>query len=680
MLVSQGQDASTFDPGRLEFDQTYYWRVDEVNGAPDFSVFKGNVWRFTAEPIALAITGITATAGSFGASVAENTINGSGLTGDLHGTTAPDMWISAGLPASIEWTFDQAYKLHEMWVWNSNQTIEPFIGFGAKDIVIEHSVDGENWTVLEGVGPLAQATGADGYAHSNTIGFGGAVAQYVRMTVNSVQGFAPQASLSEVRFFFIPTLASRPSPVSGATDVAPDLLLSWGRNGREAGQHKIYVGSDPSDLPLAGSVNESSFDTLALDLQLGQTYAWRVDEVNEAEDPSTWTGDTWSFTTVGTIIIDDMESYKDEEFFEIWATWVDGFDDPANNGSLVGNGVTGSPETDIVHGGGKSLPLHYGNGAALSSEATQTFASAQDWSKHGIRSLSLSFHGSGDNPSGKLYVKINNTRVDYQGLSDALQRAQWMVFNIDLVAEVADLTNITSLTVGIEGGGATGVIYVDDIRLDSSAPQMIQPVSPDDNDPTLVAHYEFEGNATDTKGNYHGTAEGEPTYAPGKTGQAMVFDGIDDHVVNTFDQEVVWPAYSVSMWVKTDAFSQTVNNSPFNNNSSSSDFQFDVDGTDPGNYRYVGSATVVLGSVVDEWVQLAASCDGTSTSVYFNGLIIETVNVADNRFGQIAVGFNRVGNRHFQGMIDEVRVYNRALSSSEIAGLGGITDAVPVPF
>ncbi|MCH7920027.1 MAG: discoidin domain-containing protein, partial [Planctomycetes bacterium] len=220
VLVGPAQVATSYDPGRLAFGQTYYWRVDEVNGAPDNTLFRGDIWSFTTEPLSIPIINIAATASSsFGASVAENTINGSGLVDDLHGTSAIDMWISTGIPATIEYAFDRAYKLHEMWVWNSNQTIEPFIGFGAKDVVIEHSLDGENWSVLEGVGPLAQASGMADYAHNTTIEFGAAVARYVRMTVNSVQGFAPQASLSEVRFFSIPTFATRPTPDSGATHV-----------------------------------------------------------------------------------------------------------------------------------------------------------------------------------------------------------------------------------------------------------------------------------------------------------------------------------------------------------------------------------------------------------------------------------------------------------------------------
>ncbi|MCH7920723.1 MAG: hypothetical protein IIC50_22445, partial [Planctomycetes bacterium] len=169
--VYQGrQDASSYAGERLDFGQTYYWRVDEVNAAPDFTVFKGAVWSFTAEPLSIPITSITATASSsFSDSRPEKTIDGSGLADDLHGIDAADMWISGAIPATIEYAFDRAYKLHELWIWNSNQLIETFVGFGAKDVVVEYTVDGENWTVLEGVGPLAQAPGLPGYAHNSTI-------------------------------------------------------------------------------------------------------------------------------------------------------------------------------------------------------------------------------------------------------------------------------------------------------------------------------------------------------------------------------------------------------------------------------------------------------------------------------------------------------------------------------
>ena len=463
VLISQGQMENASDPGRLPFGETYYWRVDEVNGAPDFTVFKGDVWSFTVEPFSVPITQITATtSSSFGASVAENTINGSGLVDDLHDTSAAEMWISAGIPATIEYAFDRAYKLHELWIWNSNQLIESFVGFGAKDVVIEHSLDGENWTVLDGVGPLAQGPGAAGYAHNNTIDFGGAVAQHVRVIVNSVQGIAPQASISEVRFYYVPTFVRRPNPAPGATNVAPDSPLSWGRNGREADRHEVLIGSDPENLSSAGTVNENSLDTLALDLQLSQTYHWRVDEINDVMDPSTWQGAVWSFTTADIISIDDMESYEDKEFLEIWASWVDGFDDQAN-GSVVG-GVSGTPETGIVHGGSQSLPMTYDNSAAAQSEATRTFDAPMDWTGHGVQGLVLHFQGSSDNTGGQLYVKINDTRVDYDGDASNLMRSEWSEWTIALADLAGDLSRVNSLTIGVDGGGA-GVVYVDDIFL-----------------------------------------------------------------------------------------------------------------------------------------------------------------------------------------------------------------------
>ena len=50
VLVGAAQDANTLDMGPLDFGQTYYWRVDEVNAPPDSTVFKGEVWSFTVEP------------------------------------------------------------------------------------------------------------------------------------------------------------------------------------------------------------------------------------------------------------------------------------------------------------------------------------------------------------------------------------------------------------------------------------------------------------------------------------------------------------------------------------------------------------------------------------------------------------------------------------------------------
>ena len=679
--VSAGQTDTSFDPGRLDFGQTYYWRIDEVNASPDKTVFKGRVWSFTVEPIAYPVTGITAAASStFGVSGPEKTIDGSGLVDDLHGVDAADMWISAGVPATIEYAFDRAYKLHELWIWNSNQLIEAFVGFGAKDVVIEHSLDGENWTVLDGVGPLAQASGLGGYAANNTIDFGGAVAQHVRLTVNSVQGIAPQASLSEVRFYYIPTLATRPSPASGTTDVSPDVPLAWGRDGREAGSHDVYVGTDSNNLSLAGSISASSFDTLAVDLQLGQTYFWRVDEVNEAMDPSTWTGDIWSFRTVDAIAVDDMESYKDEEFFEIWATWVDGFDDPSN-GSLVG-GITGTPETEIVNGGSQSLPLTFGEGGAAVSETTRTFDAPMDWTRHGIKSLSLLVFGTTGN-SGQLYLKINNTRVD--GGPDISQPG-WQAWIIDLSTVGGDVQNVTSLTIGVDGANASGTVYIDEIRLYPKAAEWVTPTAPDS--ANLLAHYTFDGDVTDSSGNgHHGEANGDPVYGDGIDGQALQFDGVDDYVNVVLD--IPENGSATSFWFKTtnpDCGLYAVVQNPLGDGGHDRHI-FLVN----GNVRIRLWNTEILTArgldVADgQWHHVVHTYGDAigGQKVYVDGLLLASGTKAQSDFDwqeRVHFGFsNDAASDYLEGMLDDARIYDRAVTQAEAAWLAGKADPVVVPF
>ncbi|MCP4450668.1 MAG: LamG domain-containing protein, partial [Planctomycetes bacterium] len=308
-----------------------------------------------------------------------------------------------------------------------------------------------------------------------------------------------------------------------------------------------------------------------------------------------------------------------------------------------------------------------------------TFDSAQDWTAHGIKSLSVNIYGDPGN-SGQLYLKINGTRINYDGLSDALQRQQWIPWHVDL-SGMAGLDNVTRLAIGIDGAGATGLVYVDDIRLYPLTPDTIDPVVPNDNDPNLVTYYAFEGNANDSAGSHDATAEGEPQYIDGKVGQAISLDGFIDYVVHAFEAEETWPAASVSLWARTNTFAQAIWSGLFNNNAADNDFQFDVDGSDPGFYRYNGTGgSSLLGPVTSEWVHLAMSTDGTQTSLYFNGLLVTSLNVANTQFGQLAVGVNRGMATTFAGEIDEVRVYNRPLSDAEVAGLAGVTETIPAPF
>jgi hypothetical protein len=52
------QSADSYTPAqRLDFETTYYWRVDEVNAPPDSTVHRGDIWSLTTEPVGYPIDG-----------------------------------------------------------------------------------------------------------------------------------------------------------------------------------------------------------------------------------------------------------------------------------------------------------------------------------------------------------------------------------------------------------------------------------------------------------------------------------------------------------------------------------------------------------------------------------------------------------------------------------------------
>ena len=477
-------DSNSTSVLRLEFNQTYFWRVDEVNAPPDLTVFPGVLWSFSTEPLSFEIPGelITATADSSAPGQGpEQTINGSGLVNDLHSTQTSDMWLSAAgqsAPVSIQYEFDKPYKLHEMQVWNYNGESILYM-YGLKDVTVEYSADGDNWMPLEGVSEFPQATGETGYASGMTVEFGGITAKYVRITTSSnwSGGLLDQYGLSEVRFTYIPTSAREPSPANGATDIALDSVLGW-KAGREAVEHNIYLSKDKQSVidgtAFVTTTNQSVYGPLSLGL--GSTYYWRIDEVNNAEVTPVWQGGIWSFTTQEYLVVDNFESYNDIEESQqgsnlVYLTWIDGFDNPDTNGSTMGYFEAFQPtmETSIVHGGRQSAPVFYNNTTASVSEVTVNTDSlpiGHNWASASPEFLSIWIYGDPNNSTTEqMYVKIGTAKEAFDG---DLTQAQWQEFSIDLASLGIDLSNVTTLTVGFEKtgtAGGSGMILLDDIRL-----------------------------------------------------------------------------------------------------------------------------------------------------------------------------------------------------------------------
>jgi len=395
--TASGLTEAKFDPeGLLEFGKTYYWRVDEVNAPSAPATFKGTVWSFTAEPYSYTLTGVTATASSSTTGMGpEKTVNGSGLSAaGQHSTLDTDMWLTGTgqpLPAWIQYKLPRVSKLMSMTVWNSNQKVESLVGFGARGVTIEYSVDGQTWSTLDTV-ELPRASGLDTYAGSE-IDLAGIEAQFVKLTIQSNWGgFVQQVGLSEVRFVYVPTTARQPTPASGSEGAALEPTLSW-RPGREAVSHKVYLSGDRQAVVNGTALLESATSTRiqADRLEYGKTYFWKVDEVSD--DGSIRAGDVWSFSTTEFTAVDDFESYTDIEGDRIYEAWIDGLTTGAS-GSTVGHMTAPFAEQTIVQSGRQSMPMDYDNSKApFYSEAERVFDAQQNWTVDGISDLTLFVRG-----------------------------------------------------------------------------------------------------------------------------------------------------------------------------------------------------------------------------------------------------------------------------------------------
>lgn len=257
-----------------------------------------------------------------------NTINGSGMTGDLHDSLYGTLWMTAvgsnggGFtnphpgtynPGAGDWTwikfdFDRVYPLGELWVWNYNEwTIR-----GLRDVVIEYTSDGVTWNKL-GDYQIARAPsngdghGYDNYAHNTTINFTGVDANSVIITTKPGVGVGnwgdsiPVFGLSEVRFYSLsPATATNPVPSDGTTNIFTGAKLKWSVEGA-ATSHDIYFGTNFDEVNTANTSsaafkkNQPETTYYPGPMEKNTTYYWRIDERNGSH---LWPGTVWSFTTV----------------------------------------------------------------------------------------------------------------------------------------------------------------------------------------------------------------------------------------------------------------------------------------------------------------------------------------------------------------------------------------------
>lgn len=104
---------------------------------------------------------------------------------------------SRGVGHWVQYDFGANYTLYDTHIWNTNESGKTNMGF--KNVVIDYSVDGSNWTTL-GNFQFQQGTGQAEYAGFSGFGFGGATARYVVLTALDNWGHGSCYGFAEVRF------------------------------------------------------------------------------------------------------------------------------------------------------------------------------------------------------------------------------------------------------------------------------------------------------------------------------------------------------------------------------------------------------------------------------------------------------------------------------------------------
>lgn len=643
-----------------------------------------------------------------------NTINGSGLNAqNRHSTDYQTMWLSSKTEepnhAWIRFDFDQLYKLPAMLIWNYNVSGIGG-GYGIKEAAVEYSCDGgQTWTLLTSVTTLPVGAGDDAYMPV-VIDLGGTsngiVADSIRITaLSNWNDLLSQYGLSEVEFYYTQVRPTNPAPADNAKGVEIHPTLTW-TAGEEAVTHKIFFGTDEQEVVngTASSYTIADAGWTAPELILGHTYFWRVEEVNMAEIPSVWSGQTWSFTVQDYRVVDDFESC--------------GAGIPANSWSVLSGTLASlGLETSIVNEGSKSMRLGFDNTSQVRlSEVNKTIDfSGRNWTSGSPKWLVFWIYGDIANPTTeKLYVKINSTYYYFSSWSIVSQpeiaAPWWTQVTVPLQADTTNLSSVSDFGIGFYRDGETagkGFIFIDDIRLYNTYPDVIEPVNP--GDANLIAFYKMENNTKDSSNNgLNGIAAGttfvDSCYSG--YGTALAFDGNDDYVdLGTAEPFNFTGSFSISFWAKIQDWSTDWSHTIAATRGEGMGFAIRKGSywagifqeTDPNGLAFstkgIGLENgfpnpqdmIVEAPKLNTWTHIACIFDKANNvkKVYYNSKLVREAAVLPNetlipstakaslgaRANADDTGFENL----FTGVLDDVRFYNKALSDGEVRFLADPT-------
>lgn len=197
-------------------------------------------------------------------------------------------------------------------------------------------------------------------------------------------------------------------------------------------------------------------------------------------------------------------------------------------------------------------------------------------------------------------------------------------------------------------------------------------------DPGLLAHFPLDGDAREVAGplldgEIHGPRPTEDRF--GNPGGALQFDGEDDYVKVPLDiNPSRFPELTIVAWARADSIGGT--RQLVSHDDGGFDRSLGIDsrgGVDEGWSAFAGTGGVVGGRPVEpgEWTFLAAVYEGLIKRVrlHVDDEVYEKAGRTQSGERHLRIGSNPGFGEFFAGAIDDVRIYSRALSRTEVARL-----------
>ncbi len=196
----------------------------------------------------------------------------------------------------------------------------------------------------------------------------------------------------------------------------------------------------------------------------------------------------------------------------------------------------------------------------------------------------------------------------------------------------------------------------------------------------LIHYWDFDENNGDIANDSVGSAHLNFTGTNGSQwrtcvlGNCAFFDGIDDQARVDVEDSVT--DFTVSLWVQANHSGQSRYSSAIAVNDVAGDddsFQIMTGGGNPGDWELYHNTSYSFGEVDPTvWQHLVTTFFNDTVTLYLDGVEILNQSVPNGTVNSIEIykfGVNRAGNSHFTGVIDEVQIWDVALSSEEVGDI-----------